>query len=50
MGWGGGEVALKWTNQKNSGDVAGRLRGGELRLKEVNLVIGLCAMPQYVLL
>jgi hypothetical protein len=23
MGWGGDEVALKWTNRKNSGDVAG---------------------------
>jgi hypothetical protein len=36
MGWGGGEVALKWTNQKNSSDVAGRLRGAQLQLKEVN--------------
>jgi hypothetical protein len=29
-------VAPSWTNQKISDDVAGRLRGAQLRIKEVN--------------
>jgi hypothetical protein len=36
IGGGEGDVALMWTNERFRGDVAGWLRGGELRLKEVN--------------
>jgi len=30
-------VVPMWTNERFRGDVAGWLRGGELRLKEVNI-------------
>jgi hypothetical protein len=36
IGGGEGDVAPMWTNERFRGDVAGWLRGGELRLKEFN--------------